>query len=401
MVITHLCKSARSGDPFALRKRLAESSPRPTSLIWDLCFWAGFGRVDYVKALLEYRVSPNLPSPETGRNALHEACLWPKGERVVALLLQHRADPSLTAKLKSKTMNAYQMALHHGNQTVAKIIQSWDCRFEHHVSEGIEQMSATPTVAHPVPPWRQEPLTSNATTPLRCTEAATSSWNPLIGCSECGSAAAAATSQYCDRCGAKLDAGESAESMGLRLGKKLEDVIIQGFRPNPEERFVEADLCSEKDWDNLRRAITSSLKVKTEPGSSDDDDSAGDVQDEVRTIPIDRIFNIQRWCTDHFQDKRPLTVTIDDLKTRRIHHLEHPKFVLNVVMARIRNPRGGKKEMFWTCDHRRLVCMRSAGCAEVRVRIKLRGPVFDEFMNKGAKDDLGTRTGIEVKRRRL
>jgi hypothetical protein len=124
------CAQARAGNVSALRKRLAES-PAQVDLAAQLCIAAGFGRVDYVRILLEYQVSPDWPSPsvghgqrpETQRNALHEACLWPEGEPVVALLLKHRANANLTAKLNSKTMNAYQMALHKGHHGAAKTIE--------------------------------------------------------------------------------------------------------------------------------------------------------------------------------------------------------------------------------------------------------------------------------------
>lgn len=187
--------------------------------------------------------------------------------------------------------------------------------------------------------------------------------------------------------------------------------MIQGFR-SPDGHLFEAGLSCEEDWDNLRRLAASALVVKMEPGSSDDDDDDDDAcgtYDEVREVALDRIFNVQPTCSDHFKDGRSLSETISDLKEGRLNHLHHEDFVLNVCMARIRQGRGRrgrrvpKKHMFWTLDHRRLECLRRAGCHTARVRIKLCGPAFDEFMNKGAKDDLGTRTDIvvEAKRRRL
>ena len=115
---------AQVGNVFALRKQL-EELPAHADLAPQLCTAAGFGRVDYVRILLEYRVSPDWPSSSVGaqRNALHEACLWPEGEPVVALLLEHRANPNLTAKLNSKNMNAYQMALHKRNEGAADMIE--------------------------------------------------------------------------------------------------------------------------------------------------------------------------------------------------------------------------------------------------------------------------------------
>ena len=41
----------------------------------------------------------------------------------MALLLEHRANTNLRARLKSKFMNAYQMAVHKGNQGAAKMTE--------------------------------------------------------------------------------------------------------------------------------------------------------------------------------------------------------------------------------------------------------------------------------------
>ena len=55
---------------------------------------------------------------------------------------------------------------------------------------------------------------------------------------------------------------------------------------------------SEKDWENLGLAIASNLLVKTEPGSSDDDDGDSCVGGEERIIAIERIFNVPHNCSD-------------------------------------------------------------------------------------------------------
>jgi hypothetical protein len=117
-----------------LRKWLSE--PRSESeLAEHLCRSAGFGQREKVKLLLDHGACPNLPSgswgqgqrPTTQRTALHEACIWKSDEagEIVKLLLQFRANPRQVAKLKSKTMSAFEMACHKKNEVAKQAIEQF------------------------------------------------------------------------------------------------------------------------------------------------------------------------------------------------------------------------------------------------------------------------------------
>ena len=54
--------------------------------------------------------------------------MWKAGETVIALLLDHNADVNATARLNSKIMNPYEMALHRGSFVAALTIQRFVAR---------------------------------------------------------------------------------------------------------------------------------------------------------------------------------------------------------------------------------------------------------------------------------
>ena len=93
----------------------------------------------------------------------------------------------------------------------------------------------------------------------------------------------------------------------------------------------------------------------------------------IETDPIHRVANLQTWCSPRFKHGRPLESTIHELKEGLVDPLRHPKFILNAVKATVKR-HGEQQELYWTEDHRRLFCMRAAGCNQIRVRI----PFSDE-----------------------
>ena len=110
---------AVKGQMDALRTWLSESRLE-SELASYLCRSAGFGQLEAVKLLLDHGACPNLPSgswgqgqrPTTERTALHEACIWKRGEsgEIVKLLLKFAAKPCQVAKLKSKTIHGDDLA---------------------------------------------------------------------------------------------------------------------------------------------------------------------------------------------------------------------------------------------------------------------------------------------------
>ena len=124
-----ICKDVRSGKTDSLQQFLLES-PTQEDLSSLLCVAAGFGHAECVSTLLECAASQNTSAslcdsgqrPQTQRNALHEACLWDGGQKVLGLLLKHQVDPSITAKMQGKLITAPEMAVLKGHDRLAQII---------------------------------------------------------------------------------------------------------------------------------------------------------------------------------------------------------------------------------------------------------------------------------------
>ena len=55
------------------------------------------------------------------------------------------------------------------------------------------------------------------------------------------------------------------------------------------------------------------------------------------------------------------------------------------------------RQVYYTLDHRRLKCMKEAGCVKVRAHVVLRDKFLDECVNKGLHS-IGMRSEIELKR---
>ena len=98
-------------------------------------------------------------------------------------------------------------------------------------------------------------------------------------------------------------------------------------------------------------------------------------------------------------------VLIDALKQGEKDPMKDNFLILNAVEVSIRSSesrrvgerRTPRRVGYWTFDHRRLFCLRQAGCTRVRLRIQLSGRAVDEMFNK-AMDCLGCRTTIHVSR---
>ena len=85
------------------------TSDRLGRMLWNA---ASFGCVGATTHLLEARASPNYTCQSSGRDALHETCVWGWGDSlsVVRLLLRYDADVNSLANLNGKSMTAIHMA---------------------------------------------------------------------------------------------------------------------------------------------------------------------------------------------------------------------------------------------------------------------------------------------------
>lgn len=75
-----------------------------------------------VRSLLEDGSYIDERDPETGNTALHNACEY-GDENLVALLLQHGADPAMPTRLSR--VNAVHIAARHGRSRVIETIRDW------------------------------------------------------------------------------------------------------------------------------------------------------------------------------------------------------------------------------------------------------------------------------------
>jgi len=194
--------------------------------------------------------------------------------------------------------------------------------------------------------------------------------------------------------------------LGMAGKDRADDVRIMGFRTQGD-LFRSAHTCAEDDWDYLRATFAAHASgaanaKKEEVASSDEDECLG--HEDVVETSISRVFNLQQACSAVFRDGRPLHVLIHELRTKRKDPLKDDFLILNVARACIQR-RGSRRPhssadsravVYYTLDHRRLHCLREAGCSRLRVRVRLAGREVDEFVKKAA-ESLGQRTAIRVR----
>eukprot|EP00438_Fugacium_kawagutii_P027272 Skav214365 [mRNA] locus=scaffold86:651312:655028:+ [translate_table: standard] len=169
------------------------------------------------------------------------------------------------------------------------------------------------------------------------------------------------------------------------------DLEIVGFKLPCQEECNDHD-GDESLWDHFRshllrkRARNSEVKEEIEEtGGIGKRARNSEVKEEIEetggivTVPIDVVHNLQKRISPRFRNGRSLGETISKLTRGEINHLQHPKFVLRVAKSSL-----NRCVHYWTLDHRRLFCMKQAGKQQVRVKIVLAHPMFDEFVWKGS-----------------
>ena len=104
----------------------------------------------------------------------------------------------------------------------------------------------------------------------------------------------------------------------------------------------------------------------------------------------------QMSCSDKFRCGHSLQDLIEQLRSKETDPMTDDFLIINVIQASVRFDRRSYKEVWYTLDHRRLKCMKDAGCTECRVRIVMANdPALNQFVNK-SKDSLGLRADIQV-----
>ena len=103
----------------------------------------------------------------------------------------------------------------------------------------------------------------------------------------------------------------------------------------------------------------------------------------------------RKTCTSTFKDGRTLQQTTEELKSGQLDPFSHENFILSALKCNVRHE-GRWQDLYWSKDHRRLVCMRRAGCTHVRLRIdRIESRKFQPIMRKLIAS-VGHSTDIEV-----
>ena len=201
------------------------------------------------------------------------------------------------------------------------------------------------------------------------------------------------SAKFCEECGKKLlvaAVGSSAlnkldveteGSEGELVQEEANSLTTIGFKIG--EGVLRS---SSAEWELLRESIQCQLNTAIKH-----------IKHEVAIVDTCDVFFTQESCSDHFRRGGSLQNLVMDLKNKKYDPLQVEWLILNVVQARIR---GGRREVYYALDHRRLKCMKDAGCTKVRVRIMLaNNDALNQFVNKGMTR-IGMHTDVRIKRQR-
>ena len=379
-----------------------EATPKQLGgLLWHA---ASYGCLGATVLLLEAGASPNESRTPGGRDALQETCVWGWGAslQIVQMLLRQDADINRKASLKGRLLTALEMAQQKQHTELADAILDWDMRF------------TAPRVALSLPdinsagarsrsPRRKARLGRRRNVPRHTGQAPAAPLSPVsrsrslsldYGCSpslrtdisinEVHGVAAAANVEAPNTLVQSIANDAVVNHNGEQsIGNSNFDLQIHGFAL--DGNFYEASHSSEQDWDQLRafvmeRTCVDEVKEESESDQEREIDAAC-----ITLVDVDSICFLQPSIGRRFRDGRELQDTIVALRTGQVDVNSDPRFVLNVAMAKVRQRHGHTNVVYYTMDHRRLYCMRRAGCEQARVSVKLFGHWFNEFVRKATE----------------
>jgi len=120
---------------------------------------------------------------------------------------------------------------------------------------------------------------------------------------------------------------------------------------------------------------------------------------DMKEVSTADVRYTQRTCSMQFRNGQALAKLVEALQNGSANPLKDDFLVLDVVEAKVRMNIGHRKLLYFSLDHRRLICIKRAGCPRMRVCVKMRGNVVDEFVRKLGID--GTNIRISGKRSRV
>ena len=360
---------------------------------WMLRVAAGYNQTSAARVLLTAGASVDLVTYHAckgARNALHEACLWRAGVDMVKLLLGHRADVNIKVQYKGHNRTARQIA-------EAKCLTELVECFEDALGDASASNAVAIRPSSPCP--RPAGIAGRATVgALLCREDEAEDWRPDADEHEESPCHSASHWHWWDPC----DDGWHDNGWRHHRTWRPEDA-----RENPSWAGGWASSTwvrtpdDEDAWkfdEHPRSGADEQCRSRSPRCERDIFMQDGSTRAVIETVPIHRVANLQTWCSTHFRDGRPLESTIHELKEGLVDPLRHRNFILNAVKATVKR-NGVQQELYWTEDHRRLFCMRAAGCKQIRIRIPLLDRRVQGIFRK-AIDRIGHDTDIHVGRPR-
>ena len=354
---------------------------------WMLRVAAGYNQMSAARALLTARASVDLVTHHAckgSRNALHEACLWRAGVDMVQLLLGHRTDVNIKVQYKGCNRTALQIAEAKGFTELARCFEevSGDAsesnaagqapagtQFQFFGQEDGEDQGPAAD-GHEHSPW-------HSTSRWHSWDPFDDSWSNS-GWYRHGNCWREDAQENPSWSSGPADTGAGCWASSA-WGRTSDEDDTWNF---DEHRWSGADEQSRSRSPRCERTFP----------------RGGGTREVVEIIPIREVANLQTWCSPRFKDGRTLEATIRELKQGLVDPLKHPNFILNVEKVNVKH-NGVWQDLYWTEDHRRLVCMREAGCKHIRVRV----PPFDRRVQqifRKAIDRIGHDIDIDVGRPR-
>ncbi|CAE7949384.1 ENO2 [Symbiodinium sp. KB8] len=349
---------------------------------WLLRVAAGFNQLTAAKALLSGRASVDvITHHRTGGalNALQAACVWKSSADMLQLLLEADADANIKTYYKGHQRTALQIAEAENHDDLARCL--------HDFSAKVAAPHGSSTRSH--------------------------SWS---------SRRADRSNEY-NYSWAGRDEGKTQGTHDepnqhrstSRSGVVSSDSVCAS-RPtqrsrSPAPQTAQASSSSDWDWRSSDAMQASSVgdwwSSQSPRGSGPTQDWASSPKSggwqsrdwsgdgNIEVVAISRVAYLQKTCTSTFKDGRTLQQTTEELKSGQLDPFSHENFILSALKCNVRHE-GRWQDLYWSKDHRRLVCMRRAGCTHVRLRIdRIESRKFQPIMRKLIAS-VGHSTDIEV-----
>ena len=169
---------------------------------------------------------------------------------------------------------------------------------------------------------------------------------------------------FCHRRGARVERSQAARHGRSRSPRRAsigdnvafvedetEALTIVGFKIG--DGLIRT---SDDEWDALRDLVR----------------HRRDIKQEITVLDIRDVYYTQRSCSPCFRHGGSLSNLTQQLRDRVFDPMEHDFLILDVIQASLRGDRRRgtlPKLIYYSLDHRRLKCMKDAGCLQMRARI--------------------------------